>query len=59
MVFTATTEAAASSEGTDYVTIEATYTLDLLFDVIAGLSEKSLSASARTPLVGAGSAFSS
>jgi Flp pilus assembly protein TadG len=59
VVFTATTEAATSSEGTDYVTIQATYTLDLLFDVVPGLSEKTLSASTRTPLVGAGNSFSS
>lgn len=59
VVFTATTEAAASSTGTDYVTIQATYTLDLLFDVIPGLSEKTLTARARTPLVGDGNAFSS
>jgi len=59
IIFTATTEAAASPTDIDYVTIQATYTLQLLFDVVPGFSEKTLTATSRTPLVGAGNSFSS
>jgi Flp pilus assembly protein TadG len=55
--FVATTTAATSSAGIDYVTIDASYTFEFIFDVIPGMSTKTLTATSTTPLVGQGNSF--
>jgi hypothetical protein len=57
--FVATTTAATSSGGIDYVTIDASYTFDFLFDAILGIPTKTLTATSTTPLVGQGNSFAS
>lgn len=57
ITFSATVEPAASATGIDYVTIDASYTFNFLIDVIPGMSATTLTATARTPLVGTTNSF--